>query len=187
MRSRCLTGRYPAGDMKPAIVTRRTRWKLVMVVCGLGLLAAGCGSGSGTSSGSTSASATSSSPTASSAASPSNSVLCADAAALRAALDKLRHVSVGKGTVNEITADLNGVKTALTTFVNNARGQYHAQTSALSSALATLKTSVSDLAAHPGASTLSGVVAALSGANKAGQNLLAAVNTSCLSASPSST
>ena len=157
-----------------------------MVVCGLALLAAGCGSGSGTSSGSTSSTATSSSTTASPAASPSNSVLCADAAALRASLDKLRHVNVGTGMVNEIIADLNDVKTALTTFVNDAHSQYQAQTSSLSSALSKLKTSVSDLAAHPGASTVSGVVAALGEVNTAGQNLLAAVNTSCLSASPSS-
>jgi len=152
-----------------------------MVVCGLALLGAGCGSGNGTS-GSTSSSATSSSTTASP---PSNSVLCADAAALRASLDKLRHVTVGTGMVNEITADLNDVKAALTTFVNDAHGQYQALTSALSSALSELKTSVSNLAAHPGASTVSGVVAALGAVNTAGQNLLAAVNTSCLSASPS--
>jgi hypothetical protein len=62
--------------------------------------------------------------TASPVASPSNSVLCADAAALRASLDKLRHVHVGTGMVTEVTADLNGVKTALTTFVNDAHAEY---------------------------------------------------------------
>jgi len=159
------------------------RWKFVMVLCGLALLAAGCGSGSGTSSGITPSAATSSSTPA---ASPSNSVLCADAAAVRASLDNLRHVNVGTGMVSEITADLNDVKTALTTFVNDAHGQYQAQNSSLSSALSKLKTSVSDLAAHPSASTVSGVVAALGEVTTAGQNLLAAVNTSCLSASPSS-
>ena len=172
--------------MKPGIVTRAARRNIVMAVCGLALLTAGCGSGSGTSSGSTSAAAPSSSTTASPAASPSTSVLCADAAALRAALDKLRHVNVGTGMVSEITADLNDVKTALATFVTDAHGQYQAQTSALSSALATLRTSVSDLAAHPSASTVSGVVAAIGGVTTAGQNLLAAVNPSCLPASSSS-
>jgi phage-related protein len=103
---------------------------------------------------------------------------------LRASLDKLRHVSVGTGMVNEVTADLNDVKTALTTLVDGAHGRYQAQTSALSSALGKLKTSVSDLAAHPSASSVSGVVAALGAVSTAGQNLLAAVNTSCLSASP---
>jgi len=186
VRRGCLGARQPVRDMKPGTVTRSARWKLVLVVCGLALLGAGCGSGSGTSAGSTSSSASSSSTTASPAASPSNSVLCADVAALRASLDKLRHVKVGTGMVSEVTADLNDVKTALTTFVNDAHGQYQAQTSALSSALAKLKTSVSDLAPHPGASTVSGVVAALGEVNAAGQNLLAAVNTSCLSASPSS-
>lgn len=93
---------------------------------------------------------------------------------------------VGAGTVTEIISDLNGVKTALTTFTNNARGQWQAQTSSLDSALAKLRTSASNLAAHPGVSTASGVVAALGEVNTAAQNLLAAVNTSCPSASPSS-
>jgi hypothetical protein len=171
--------------MKPGITARAARWKIIMVACGLALLAAGCGSSSGTSAGSTSSTVTSPSATASAAASPSNSVLCADAAALRASLDKLRHINVGSGTVSEITADLNDVKTALDKLVTDARGQYQAQTSSLSSALSKLKTSVSDLAAHPSASTVSGVVAALGEVNTAAQDLLAAVNTSCLSASPS--
>jgi len=88
--------------------------------------------------------------------------------------------------LTEITADLNDVKTALTTFVADAHGQYQAEASSLSSALSKLKMSVSELAAHPSASTVTGVVAALGEVTTAGQNLLAAVNTSCLSASPSS-
>ncbi len=155
-----------------------------MIAGGLVLLAAGCGSGG--SSSSTPATATSSATTDSPAASPSNSVLCADAAALRASLDKLRQVKVGAGTVTEITADLNDVKTALTTFTDNARGQWQAQTSSLNSALDKLKTSVSNLAAHPGVSTASGVVTALGEVNTAAQNLLAAVNTSCPSVAGSS-
>lgn len=169
--------------MKPGIVSGAARWKIVVAVCALALIA-GCGSGSGTSSGSTSSPVPT---TASAAASPSNSLLCADVAALRASLDNLRHVSVGPGAVSEITADLNDVKAALEKLVTDARGQYQAQTSSLSSALSKLKTSVSDLAAHPSASTLSGVATALGGVNTAAQDLLAAVNTSCPSASPSST
>ena len=118
-------------DMKPGIVTGAARWKTVMAVGGLALLAAGCGSGSGTSSGSVSITAPSSSTTGSSAASPSASVLCADAAALRAALDKFRHLSVGIGTAGQITADLSDLKAALATFEADARAQYQAQTSAL--------------------------------------------------------
>jgi hypothetical protein len=166
--------------MEPRIVTRAARWKLATIACGLALLTAGCES-----SASTPASGTASPTAASAAASPSNSVLCANAAAVRASLDKLRHVSVGSGAVNQITANLDEVRTALTTFVNDAHGQYQAQTSALSSALSKLRTSVSDLAAHPGASTASGVVAALAGVSTAGQHLLAAVTPNCPSASPS--
>ena len=149
-----------------------------MIACGLALLMAGCGSGTA-SSGSTPSGAASSSTTASPAASPSDSVLCADAAAVRASLDKLRHVQVGAGTVAQIMADLTGVKTAVTTFADNARGQWQAQTSALNSALAKLKTAAGNLAANPGVSTVPGAVAALGDVNTAAQNLLAAVNTRC--------
>jgi len=162
-----------------------------MITCGLALLAtltAGCGSGGGSSAGSTpSGGASSPAATATTplSASPGNSVLCADAAALRASLNKLRHVTVGAGTVNQITADLQDVKTALTTFASNAHSQWQAQTSALSAALGKLGTAVSSLTASPGTSTVSGVVSALGEVNTAAQNLLAAVNTSCPSASAS--
>jgi hypothetical protein len=153
-----------------------------LAVCGLALLA-GCGSGSASSSSSPSAAASATSSSA--APSPSDSALCADAAALRSSLDQLRHVSVQPGAVSQITADLNNVKAALTTLVTSAHGQFQAQTSALSAALDTLKTAVSSLGASPGVSTVSGVVSALGKVNTAAQNLLAAVNTDCPSASSS--
>ena len=171
--------------MKPAIVTRPARWRLAAIACGLALVAAGCGSSGGTPSGGTSSGVPSSSASAAPATSPPNAVLCADAASLRASLDKLTHVKVGAGTVSEIRADLNEVEANLTAFVNHAGGQWQAQTSALQSALATLKTAVSNLAANPSSSTVSGVVTALGAVKTAGQNLLAAVNTRCPSASPS--
>ena len=112
--------------------------------------------------------------------------MCADVAAVRASLDQLRRVSVQPGAVTEITSDLNNVRAALTTLVTNAHGRWQAQTSALSAALNTLGTAVSSLGASPGVSTVSGVVSALGQVNTAAQNLLAAVNTDCPSASPSS-
>ncbi len=168
--------------MKLPIVTGTAGRRLALAVCGLALLA-GCGSGSTSSSSSPSAAASATSSSA--APSPSDSALCADAAALRSSLDQLRHVSVQPGAVSQITADLNNVKAALTTLVTSAHGQFQAQTSALSAALDTLKTAVSSLGASPGVSTVSGVVSALGKANTAAQNLLAAVNTDCPSASSS--
>ena len=170
--------------MKPSIVRRRGRWKLAAVAYGLALLAAACGS-SGTPSGGTSSGVPSSSASAAPATAPPNAVLCDDAAALRASLDKLTQVKVGTGTASQIRADLNDVEANLTALANHARGQWQAQTSALQSSLTTLKTAVSNLASNPGASTVSGVVTALGGVNTAAQNLLAVVNTSCSSASPS--
>ena len=169
--------------MKPGIVTGTAGRKLALAACGLALLA-GCGSGSATSGSSPSAAASATSSSA--AASASSSALCADAAPLRASLNQLRRVTVQPGAVNEITSDLNDVKAALTKLVNDAHGQVQTQTSALSAALGTLRTAVSSLGTSPGASTVAGVVAALGQVNTAAQNLLAAVNTDCPSASPSS-
>ena len=174
--------------MKPGIVTGTARWKLALAVCGLALLA-GCGSGSTSPATSPSAPASPSVPATSSSAAPSassSSALCDDAAALRAALDQLRHINVQPGAVSEITSDVTNVKAALTTLVSNAHGRFQAQTSALSTALNTLSTAAGSLRASPGVSTVSGVVSALGQVNTAGQKLLAAVNTDCPSASPSS-
>jgi major membrane immunogen (membrane-anchored lipoprotein) len=169
--------------MKPGIGIRTARHGLALAVCALALLA-GCSSGSATSGSSPSAAAPASSSSA--AASPSGSDLCANAAALRASLDQLRHVNVQAGAVGQITSDLNDTKAALTKLVTDAHGQFQTQTSALSATLDTLKTAVSSLGASPGVSTVSGAVSALGQVNTAAQNLLAAVNTDCPSASPSS-
>jgi hypothetical protein len=170
--------------MKSSIVLRAARWKLAAAASGLVLLAAACGS-SGTPSGGTSSGVPPSPASAAPAATPSNAVLCGDAAALRASLNKLTHVQVGTGTVSQIRADLSEVQANLTALVNHAHGHWQAQTSALQSTLTTLKTAVSNLAANPGPGTVSGVVTALGGVNTAAQKLLAVVNTSCPSASPS--
>ena len=170
--------------MQPEIATRIACRKLALAACGLALLA-GCGSGGATSGSSPSAAASATSPS-SPASSPSSSALCDDVAALRASLDQLRYVNVQPGAVTEITSDLNNVRAALTTLVNNAHGRWQAQTSALSAALSTLKTAVSGLGASPGVSTISGVVSALGQVTTAGQSLLAAADKDCPSASPSS-
>jgi hypothetical protein len=160
--------------MKQQRERRPPRWHLAAVAAGLAVLAAaGCGSGSSTSS-------ASAPPTSS-----TTSVLCTDAAALRTSLGKLTHLNVGAGTVNEIKTNLTDVQASLTTFVNDAKGQYQAQSSALKSATAKLEAAVKNVKANPGVSALAGVTTALGDVNTAAQSLLAAVNTHCLAASPS--
>lgn len=170
--------------MKPETVTRTACRKLALAACGVALLA-GCASGTTSPASSPSATSSSAPASASTAAPPSNSALCANAAALGASVNQLRQVKVQAGAVSQITADINDVRAALTKLVNDARGQFQTQTSALSAALDTLKTAVSSLGASPGVSTVSGVVSALGQVNTAAQNLLAAVNTDCPSASSS--
>jgi uncharacterized protein len=163
-------------------VTRAARWKVVVTACGLALLA-GCASSSTSPGGTSTAAPPASSPAA---ASPSSSVLCADVAALRASLDQLVHVKIQAGAATEITADIQSVKAALTKLVNDARGKWQAQTSALSAALDQLKTAAQELTASPSGTTVSAVAAALGQVKRAAQDLLAAVGTDCPSASPSS-
>jgi hypothetical protein len=162
-------------------------WKLLIGISGV-LLAVACGSSGGGSAGPGSATPSAASPAPASAsptASLASAALCADAAALRASLNKLISVETGAGAVNEIKSDLANVQQNFTAFVNNARGQWETQTTALKSALAQLQTAVKALAANPGASTFSSVVTATSGVKTATQNLLNVVSPHCPSASPS--
>ena len=177
----------------------RSAWKVCAVALATGLVTVACGSSS-TSSGAASApgsttSAAPSSPAASTpaastpaastpAASPA-SALCQDVAALRASLDKLKHVTVGKGTVDEIKADLADVKAKLGAVKTELHGQWQAQVGALEDSLAKLQAAVNDLASNFSASTISGTVSALRGVAAAGSNLLAALSRQCPSASPS--
>ena len=167
----------------------RSAWKVCAVALAAGLVTVACGSSS-TSSGAASApgsttSAAPSSPAASTPAASPASALCQDVAALRASLDKLKHVTVGKGTVNEIKADLADVKAKLGAVKTELHGQWQAQVGALEDSLAKLQAAVNDLASNFSASTISGTVSALRGVAAAGSNLLAALSRQCPSASPS--
>src|SRR5215468_6692534 len=99
--------------MRPPIRNWPAQWKSVLVTGWLVVSIAACGSDAGTQAGGT-PSATPVSSTATSSATPTpNPVVCADAAALRASLDKLAQVTVGAGAVDEIKADLEKVRADL--------------------------------------------------------------------------
>jgi cytochrome c556 len=161
--------------------TRPAWWSAAAVALGAGLLAVACGS-SGTTASSTSPSGT---PSASSASPTATSVVCQDAAALRASIRKLTHSGVSKGDAATIKANLAQVRSDLTTLTTDAKGQWQAQTSDLKAALDKLQTAVSDLSSNPSASTVAGVVAELGEVGTTGGSLLTAISTRCPSASPS--
>jgi cytochrome c556 len=168
--------------MRQLTGTRPAWWSTAAVALGAGLLSVACGS-SGTTASSTSPSGT---PSASSAsATASTSVVCQDAAALRASIRKLTHSGVSKGDAATIKANLAQVRSDLTTLTTDAKGQWQAQTSDLKAALDKLQTAVSDLSSNPSASTVAGVVAALGEVGTTGGSLLTAISTRCPSASPS--
>jgi hypothetical protein len=162
--------------MKPrGGATGPARWRLAAIACGVALLTVACTSSSSTASGG------SSSPAAGSTTSSASSALCADAAALRASLDKLTQIqaSAGKGAVNEVKSDLASVKTAATTFANAAKGRWQSQTASLKTALASLQTAVQQLAANPSTAGVPTVVTALGQVTTAAQHLFAAVGKDC--------
>ena len=166
-------------------MSKPARWRLAVIAGGLALLTVACGSSNTTASGGA-PSPSPPSPSAPAAAGPSpNSALCDEAAALFASLNQLTHIKVHKGMKDDITANLTTVKSNLTAFVAEARGQWHAQTAELKSALTNVQAAAKSLTASPSVSTAGGVVSALGGVSTATQNLLAAVSTDCPSASPS--
>jgi hypothetical protein len=167
----------------------RTRWAAVLLATGL--LLAGCGSsGSQGGGGGTPAPAPSpatSTPSTAAASSTASAELCADAAALQAALDRLGSINVGPGAVTELQNDLKDVQSSLTTLVNSARSEWQGEVTALQASLTTLQTAIQQLASNPGTSTVAAVRTALQGVGTAARNLFAAVGASCPSLSPSPT
>ena len=109
--------------------------------------------------------------------------MCADAAALRTSLDKLTHIQAGagQGAANEAKADLANVKTAATSFANDAKGHWQSQTSSLKSALTSLQTEVQKLAANPSTTAVSSAFTALGQVATAAEQLFAAVGKDCSS------
>ena len=165
--------------MSAAAATGPARWQMAAVALAAGLLAVGCGSGGlygGGSSGSTSAATSAPAP------SPT-SALCQDAAALRASLNKLTHVSVGPGAGDEIKTDLADVKEKLNAVRAQSHGELQAQTNALKTALLKLQGAASTLSSNPSASAVSDVVGALREVTSSGSTLLAALSKNCPSAS----
>jgi hypothetical protein len=171
-----------------ATVTRPGRWRLVAAAFAAGLLLAACSSSS-TSSPATSSPSPSAPPAPTSAAAapaPSpTSAVCQAAADLRASVDTLTHVKIGKGTADEIKSDLADVEAKLTALTAELHGEFKAQASAVKSALNTLKTAVSDLTDHPSTSTVKGVTTALGGVATAASSLLASLAPQCGSATTS--
>jgi hypothetical protein len=110
--------------------------------------------------------------------------VCQAAAGLRASVDTLTHVKIGKGTAEEIKSDLANVETAFTALTTQLHGEFKAQTSGVKAALDTLKTAVSNLTVHPSASTVTAVATAFGGVATAASSLLASLAPQCGSASP---
>ena len=170
-----------------ATVTRPGRWRIVAAALAAGLLLAACSSSSTSSPGSSPSPSATPAPTSAAAAptpSPASAV-CQAAADLRASVDTLTHVKIGKGTASEIKSDLADVEAKLTALTAQVHGEFQAQTTAVKSALDTLKTAVSNLTAHPSTSTVKGVATAVGGVATAASSLLASLAPQCGSASPS--
>lgn len=175
LKAKVINGRGSprGGNTMRATVLRPGRLRMVAVAVAAGLLLAACSSTTTTSPGS-GATATTASP----APSPTSAV-CQAAAELRTSVNALAHVKIGPGTVNEIKSDLANVEAKLTALTAELHDANKPQTTAVNSALDTLKTAVSDLSAHPSASTLGGVATAVSGVTTSVGNLLTSLAPQC--------
>ena len=165
-----------------------------MVALAAGLLTAACGSSStspslaSSPSSATTAAATSpaaTSPAATSPAPTSTSALCQEVAALRASVDKLKHVTIGKGTADELKADVADVKTKLGAVKTEAHGQAQAQISAMEDSIAKLQSAVKTLTSNFSVSAVSDTVSAVRGVATSASSLLGALSKQCPSATAS--
>lgn len=176
LKAKVINGRGSprGGNTMRASVLRPGRLRMVAVAVAAGLLLAACSSTTTTTSPGSGATATTASP----APSPTSAV-CQAAAELRASVNALAHVKIGQGTVNEIKSDLANVEAKLTALTAELHDASKPQATAVNSALNTLKTAVSDLSAHPSASTLGGVATAVSGVTTSVGNLLTSLAPQC--------
>ena len=159
-------------------------WKAVVAALAAGLLTAACGSSSTSPSAASTPSSATPAATTSPAASPT-SALCQDVAAFRASVDKLKHVTIGTGTVDELKADVADVKTKLSAVKAEAHGQAQAQISAMEDSIAKLQSAIKTLSSNFSASAVSGTVSALRGVAASASSLLGALSKECPSATSS--
>lgn len=164
-----------------ATVLRPERWRILAVAVVAGLFLAACSSSTTTSP------ASGATTTAASPASSPTSAVCQAAAELRASVNALAHVKIGAGTVDEIKSDLADVETKLTALTSELHNANQPHASAMKTALDTLMTAVTNLSAHPSASTLSAVATAVGGVTTAAGNLLTSLAPQCGSATASPT
>jgi hypothetical protein len=118
-------------------------------------------------------------------ASGSTPARCQAVADLRASVEQLTHVKIGKGAADEIKSDVANVEAKFTALTAQLHGEFQAQTSAVKSALDALKTELSNVTAHPSTNTAKAVATALDNVATATRSLLAALAPQCGSASAS--
>jgi hypothetical protein len=148
------------------------------------LLVAACGSSGGGSP------TPSPSPAAASSSAPSSGPavagpLCQDLANLRTSLAKLSPDKIKAAGVATVPATLTQVQTGLNTLIQDAKGQWQGQTSALKASLDHLQSEIKNLTASPSASQTTAVVTALGTVAASAQQLLAVARTDCPSAAAS--
>ena len=142
------------------------------------LTAAACGS-SGT------ANTADTAPASPSASASPTGALCQDLANLRGSLAKLSPGKVKAAGLASVPAALGQVQADLNTLVQNARGQWQAQTAALKHSLGEARKATSNLAASPSSGQLTTVLSALGQVSASAQQLLAAADVECPSAAAS--
>jgi hypothetical protein len=104
---------------------------------------------------------------------------CQDQDDLRASIDQLKDVDVGKDGLGAVKAQFDDVQAAATTLVGSAKQEFAPQTEALKGAAATLGTAVETATSDPSGQSLATVVAGVSGVQAAFKSLASELDSKC--------
>jgi len=105
--------------------------------------------------------------------------VCSSLDTLKGSVQNLRDVNVEQGAVPEIKSDVAQVQTDFQTFKGDAKDQYSAEITQLSSALVASSNSANLAASTPSLSAVAGLAVALKTVSNAAKTLSSAVEDTC--------
>ncbi|MGZ4474606.1 MAG: hypothetical protein ACXVWU_05930 [Nocardioides sp.] len=109
----------------------------------------------------------------------SKPAVCADVEHLKKSVQGLKNTTISQGALAKVTSDVATIKQQFTTLKGDAKGQYAAEVSQVSSALDGLSANVDAAKASTTAATLSAVATSLRRVGTSVQALGAAVSSTC--------
>jgi hypothetical protein len=104
---------------------------------------------------------------------------CSDVSDLKQSVDDLKNVQLESGVLSTLVTDLQKVQSDANAVVSSAKQDFPSETSALTSSVSTLSTSIKQLPPSPTAKELSTLVPQINAAVTAANNLSSATSSAC--------